>query len=148
MQKNKTIKKISGEILIYLYAIQRCDYGKLDIQNFDFYYGGDHGIYLSNKEKHKSELATKYKDIDLFNALKYLQQKEFVRFAGNGQTNMGESFIVLEVTDLGIDIVEGVEKEIGKDKFQIVFNFELNLQSLLKIENNFDIDSLIKASVL
>ncbi|MCK5589250.1 MAG: hypothetical protein KAI16_02990 [Candidatus Pacebacteria bacterium] len=147
--KHKTIQNIAGEILLYFYVLKTKKYQELQKQTFDFFTNDhDKGIILKNKENKKNELVDKYSDTDLYNALKYLQNKNFVFFANGGNYMGGEAFHVIELTDLGIDIIENVEKVGGDKKFIQIFNLNLNVESLLKIENDFTIESIIKASIL
>ncbi len=143
-KKEKTIKEIAGEILLYFYVLQRKNYSELEKQQFNFLIRN--GIKLENKTK--NELTEKYSDSDLYNALRYLENKNFVQFAKNGETNIEKAFVVIELTADGMDIIEGVKRGDGKSIYKTTFNFNLNIDSLLKLENNINLESIIKASLI
>lgn len=150
----KTIKTISGEILLYLYLLQRQDVGKLKGQmlHFGLWHNptASEGAQMSNRSK--SIFNTKdfdaYTDNDLYNALVYLYDSSLVDYS-ESKDNTGSHFLNLKVTSYGVDIIEGIERgEEERKIFNVTFNFnvtnDVTVESLLKAE----FGSLFKASVL
>ena len=144
----KPIKKIAGDILLLLYAIQR-ERGSLDTEIISF------DRDTKNKaELEKSKLGKKLLEItegsivDTYNAIRYLEEGYFLSFKESND-NMTYNFLNPRVTKIGIDIVEGIEQsEKERNEFYITFNIKLadniNLESLIKNE----IGSLIKGSLI
>ncbi|MCD6410390.1 hypothetical protein J7K92_00375 [bacterium] len=134
----KPIKKIAGDILLLLYALQR-KRGSLDAEIISF----DRDMN-SKAELEKSELGKKLLKVaaesitDVYNAMRYLEEGCFISFKESND-NMTYYFFNLRVTKSGIDIVEGIERgEKERKEFHITFNIKLadnvNLESLIKNE--------------
>jgi hypothetical protein len=139
-----SIKTISGEILLYLYLLQRQDVGKL--KNVMLSFGmwhlpeGKNGAVLD----HRSETIFKitdfdaYSDNDLYNALVYLYDSGLIDYR-DSKDNTGSHFLNLKVTSSGIDMVESIDRGAEEKKnFNVTFNFnitnDVTVESLLKTE--------------
>jgi hypothetical protein len=141
------IKKISGDLLLLLYTLQR------KVQIFDFtilqfefsgtqLLGDGHSIRLEDNSglAHSLLEVTNGCHEDAYNALQYLHEKGFITFreepVGSGTNLINE----LRVSAGGIDIIEGIERgEKEKKAFTITFN--------IKVDNTFNVESLIKAEL-
>jgi len=144
----KPIKEISGEILLYFYAIYRKDANKLKNANLFFRYPD---FELENKDTiiKKFNQSKKYSNQDLFNALIYLGDKKFINFQKGRYMDGREQIVAIKLTSSGIDIIEGIERgKKERERINITFNFnitnETTVESLLKA--NFG--SLFKTSIL
>lgn len=150
------IKKISGEILLYLYLLQRQDVGKL--KNATLSFGLWHkpknsegsGAQLDRRPQSIFQVSDfdAYSDNDLYNALVYLYDSGLIDYK-NSQDNTGSNLFNLKVTASGVDIIEGIERGAEEKKiFNMTFNFnitnDVTVESLLKAE----FGSLIKASLM
>lgn len=133
-----TIKQTAGKVLLSLYALQLDNPVKLEQSQILF-------IYLS---KPKLEADKWLKDILhsitesdalLLNAFNYLLGKGLIANR-NAKGSMGSlSLRGLHLTDMGIDVIEGVEQgtegqKIVKSLFSFNFNANISLDSLLKAE--------------
>ena len=110
-----SIKKISGEILLYFYILQRQDVGKLKSLMLNF------RIYNQLDEQNGAKLDRRdggifgindfkdYTDNDIYNALVYLYDSGLIDF-NDSRDNTGSNLINLKVTSGGIDIVENIDK--------------------------------------
>lgn len=149
-----SIKKIAGEILLYLYLLQRQDVGKLKSEILSF------GIWHIPPEKQGAQLERRsetlfkvsdfdsYTDNDLYNALVYLYDSSLIDYTDSRDT-FGSHFVNLKVTSLGTDIIEGIDRGPEEKKvFNVTFNFnitnDVTVESLLKAE----FGSLIKGSLI
>lgn len=148
------IKKIAGEIILYLYLLQRQDVAKLKGQmlNFGLWHQptGASGAQLNNRTDTIFAVCDfdAYTDNDLYNALVYLYDSGLIEYK-DSKDNTGSHFFNLKVTSYGIDMVEGIERgEEEKKIFNMTFNFnitnDVTIESLLKAE----FGSLFKASVM
>ena len=145
----KPIKKIAGELLLYLYSIQRND-ASLLLEILSFNRDRDGKINLSEGSKLVENILkiTNKSSIDVFNALNYLSGKYFISFSYSENTG-GYLFNSIRVTSNGTDIIEGIERgPKEKKEFNINFNIKLadniNVESLLKAE----LGSLFKAALI
>ena len=142
-----SLKKIAGDILLILYFLQRqhgyCDGGIISIDR-----------KMDNPEAlEKSTLGAKLikngrSVADVYNALRYLQEKDFVSLSENND-NQTFNIFDLRVSAGGIDIIEGIVRgPEERQQFYITFNIKLtdsiNIETLIKNE----IGSLFKASVI
>lgn len=150
----KTIKTISGEILLYLYLLQRQNVGELKGQMLSFGLwhnsASNEGACLNKRSGtiFGSKDFDAYTDNDLYNALVYLGDSSLIDFT-DSKDNTGSHFFNLKVTSHGVDIIEGIERgEEERNVFNVTFNFnvtnDVTVESLLKAE----FGSLFKASVL
>lgn len=151
-----TIKKTAGEILLYLYLLQRQDMVKIKsaILHFNLWHkiqdSEGSGAQLERRPEtifHISDFDS-YTDNDLYNALVYLYDSGLINYR-DSQDTMGSCLFNLKVTAQGIDIIEAIERgEKEKRNFNVTFNFnitnDVTIESLLKAE----LGSFIKASVL
>lgn len=149
------IKTIAGKILLYFYSIQRIDYAKLHdlmlaFQMRHFSNPNEHSPKMErgNNEVIENLLKISNNDNDIYNALKYLQGGGFIEMS-DSKDNVGDHFLNFNVTNYGIDIIEGIERgDEEKRVFNINFNIKVadtvNIESLLKAE----VGSLIKTSLL
>jgi hypothetical protein len=135
----KSLKKISGDVLLFLYFLQR-RYGYCDDGILSF----DRKMQIEEQLKN-SKLGSKIIELtensipDAFGAIKYLEEKGFISF-NESIDNMTYHFINIRVTAYGIDIIEGIERgEEEKKEFHINFN--------IKLAENINIDSLIKGEI-
>lgn len=150
------IKKIAGEILLYLYLLQRQDIGKLKNARLSF------GLWHRTKESESSgaQLDRRpqtifqvkdfdaYSDNDLYNALVYLYDSGLIDYK-DSPDNTGSNLFNFKVTASGVDIIEGIERGAEEKRvFNMTFNFnitnDVTVESLLKAE----FGSLIKASLI
>jgi hypothetical protein len=149
-----SIKKISGEILLYFYLLQRQDVGKLRDSMLSFGLRhmptGKEGAQLERRSDSVFKINDfdTYSDNDLYNALEYLYDAGLVDYK-DSRDNVGSHFINLKVTAYGVDMVESIERGPEEKRvFNTTFNFnitnDVTVESLLKAE----FGSLIKASLL
>lgn len=149
-----SIKKIAGEILLYLYILQRQDIGKLKNAMLSFALWhlpeGKEGAQLDRRSETILGVSDfdAYTDNDLYNALSYLYESALIDFR-DSRDSAGSHLINLKVTSHGIDMVEGIERGPEEKRvFNTTFNFnitnDVTVESLLKAE----FGSLIKASLL
>ncbi len=135
----KSLKRISGDILLLLYFLQRqegyCDDGILSF---------DRKMKVI-EELNKSKLGNKIIELtknsipDAFGAIRYLEEKGFISF-NESDDNMTYHFLNIRVTAYGIDIIEGIERgKEEKHEFHVTFN--------IKLAENINIDSLIKGEI-
>ncbi len=149
-----TIKKISGEILLYLYLIQRQDAGKL--KNIMLTFGTralpDRKSTLQLDSRSESVFKINdfdfYSDNDIYNALVYLYDSSLIEYK-ESRYNTGLHLINFKVTSSGINIVESIERGSGeRQNFNMTFNFNIKnnvtVESLLKTK----FESIFKASAL
>jgi len=148
----KNIKKIAGNILLYLYTRKRKKGFEDDIQIQFEHAHGDKIVSFIPKNGNKLE-----KDLfnisdkqapNLYNALQYLDETGFV-FCKTSLSTGGTIFYNLHITAIGIDIVEGVDNtEESRNEFNMTFNINLaeniNLESLIKTE----LDSIVKLALI
>lgn len=144
----KSIKKIAGDLLIYLYSFQRENAFSLEalVLNFNL----ENGVNMTDRSKF-GEVVIKIADNssnDAYNAFKYLFESGFINYKVSTETR-SSSIYHINLTSAGIDIIEGIERGAKeKDKFNITFNIKLaetiNIESLIKTE----LGSLIKTSLL
>ena len=145
----KPIKEIAGEILLFFYALQRKNaFPIMEIVRFS-------GIHNNNISigRGESSFIKDLKNIsssasDIYNALRYLEEKRFIDFRESNDTG-GDVFHSIRVTAYGVDIIEGIEREEEeRKKFYITFNIKLaeniNVESLIKTK----LESLVKASLM
>lgn len=157
MNKNqfKPIKTIAGEILLYFYFLQRKNITDLSAEVLSFFFKRTpentlDGIVIPDRDKtfFNNEKFSEYTDVDIFNALIYLNDSYFITYS-ESKTTAGSHIHNMKVTSKGIDLIEGIER--GKEEqneFNVTFNFNvqnnITVESLLKVE----LGSLIKASLL
>jgi len=147
----KLIKTIAGEILLYLYWIQRKDYNRINdiILEFNLYRPVDGEILVRRNESIFSiNKFIECSDNDLYNAIIYLRDSQLIEY-NESKDNCGVNMASFEVTSNGVDLIEGIERgEKEKRDFNIIFNFnitnDITVESLLKME----LGSLIKNSIL
>ena len=151
----KPIKTIAGEILLYFYFLQRKNITDLNMQIIGFYYKRTDknkldGIVIPDRDKtiFNNEKFSEYTDVDIFNALIYLNDSYFITYS-ESKTTTGSHIHNIKVTASGIDLIEGIERGQDEQKvFNVTFNFNVQnnvtVESLLKAE----LGSIFKASVL
>ena len=143
-----TIKETAGKLLLALYSLQIknpivLQDMQLNIAVSDRYEGGRTPPYFLHEEEYPlpqilHQISTN--DSLLYNALHYLLGKSLINFVNTDsfRANASEDYFGLHLTDLGIDVVEGVNQgDEQKKRFSSLFNITVN--------NN--VDSLIKAEV-
>lgn len=149
----KTIKTISGLILLYFYYLHRTNPDQLDslMINYNKYSKEiREGVSVDNDLYEKLKELTENNNIDLINSLEYLSEKNFIRYADSKPDLSGNTAIYsISITSIGVDIIENIElgsqeKKNFEVNFNITVNNNFNIESLLKAE----LGSLIKASVL
>lgn len=149
-----SIKKISGEILLYFYILQRQDVAKLKgaILSFGIWHLPENqdGAKLDRRSESifNIEDFSNYTDSDLYNALVYLYDSGLIEYR-DSKDNTGSNFINLRITSGGIDIVESIDRgQEEKNNFNLTFNFnitnEVTVESLLRAE----FGALIKNSLI
>jgi len=146
----RSVKKISGDLLLYFYAVQR----KRGIANGDiirFSHFGDGEITELNCDESLKKAVMKISNAslsDAFNAFSYLKEKGFIDSKWSPDSG-GDNIFNLRVSAYGIDIVEGIERgPEERNQFNLTFNFKLadniKVESLIKNE----LQSLVKASLI
>jgi len=149
------IKTIAGKILLYFYSIQRSDYAKLHdfVLKFQMRHFSDKNekspkVIHKDNEIVQNLLKIARDDNNVYNALKYLEDKGFIEMSKSSD-NVSDNLLNFSVSSVGIDIIEGIER--GKEEkreFNIIFNIKvadnINIESLIKAE----LGSLIKASLV
>jgi hypothetical protein len=142
-----SLKKIAGDVLLILYALQRrlgyCDDGVVSFER-----RMDNRAALEQSPLGNRLLQTCSSVADVYNALRYLDEKAFISFTESCD-NMAYQFFNIRVIAGGVDIIEGIERgEAEREQFFITFNIKLadtiNVESLMKNE----IGSIFKASVI
>lgn len=132
------IKQISGKILLALYVVQLDNPIKLERAQ----------IVFQNESKPKLEADGWLKNIlheisdndaMLYNSFNYLLSKGLVANKNTKGIMGGLLLLGLHITDIGIDIIEGVdqgstEQKVVKSLFNFNFNTNVTLDSLLKAE--------------
>ncbi len=137
-----TIKEIAGKILLYLYAEERMNLlvsrnRKLNIENNRekkiIELSGDEVLVKSLGEISKSAN-------DIFLAFNYLVAKKFIWVNEDKDGKGSISYRRMGLEPEGIDIIEGIDRGSSEKKeFNVTFN--------INVENNMNVDSLIKANV-
>ena len=130
-----SIKKDAGNLLLHIYL------SKIKGERFSL----TEMIKIDDLKK-----QTEWDDVRFYNAIEYLDNKQFIKtnnYYGSitqGSERIGPSnnktsdfkndfkWMIHNITDKGIDIVERVEKE--DSKFNIIFNFNFKWESLIKGE--------------
>ena len=145
----KPIKKIAGELLIYLYNRERSEAFALKSAMLRFN-DALTTVSLEGKDEFTKVLlyAANDSSADAYNALEYLSEQMFIE-ARASRDSGGVMMHGFHVTSRGVDIIEGIEQDQQlRNQFNITFNFKLaeniNVDALVKNE----IESLVKASVL
>jgi len=146
----QNIKKIAGDILLYLYKIQR---EKAFMASYEILHFGKHeneGINLSGDTEFSKSILKISASLpaDAYNALSYLKDHCFIELKEHPNTG-GVVISNIIVTAEGFDIIEGIEREEeARQTFTVTFNIKLadniNVESLIKNE----VGSILKASVL
>jgi len=145
----KPIKKIAGELLLYFYTLQRKQGIPIaEHVRFKNHWGGPISVTGDGSFEKTILKIGNGSDIDVFNAINYLLEKNFIDCKASTDTG-GYSYIWLKVSAFGIDIIEGIERsKEAKNEFSVNFNIKLadniNIDSLIKNE----LGSLIKASLI
>lgn len=145
----KNIKTIAGDILLYLYKQQR---EKAFIATYEILrFGKDNSsVVLSSDTKFSESILriSSRSSADAYNALSYLENGYFITLSKSKNTG-GVLINQIHVTDRGIDIIEGIEREQeARRTFSMTFNIKLadtiNVESLIKNE----LGSLLKVSAI
>jgi hypothetical protein len=149
-----SIKKISGEMLLYLYLLQRQDVGRL--KNAMIRFGlwhlpeGQEGALMEHRSQTIMGISDfdAYSDNDLYNALTYLHDSDMIGYSESKDSH-GSILLNLRVSARGIDMVESIDMGAEEKKhFNVTFNFnitnEITVESLLKAE----FGPIFKASLL
>ncbi len=140
------IKTIAGKMLLVFYALQRENPISLQDEIVSIVtHSSDKDQKIPKFDSEKSDLIDKMhrittSDSDLYSAFHFLLDKGFITFTNQNshKTMGGENYFGLRLTDLGFDVVEGVEQnKENQKKFFALFN----------IKANMTIDSLVKAEV-
>lgn len=144
----KAIKKISGDILLILYVLQR-KRRTIEGESISFNRNMNDKDDLEYTEIGRILLsATNSRIADIYNVFNYLFEKRFINFDIIHDSE-NYTYTNIRVTANGTDIIEGIERgEKEKQEIHINFNIKLadsvNLESLIKNE----VGSLIKASLI
>lgn len=150
------IKTIAGEVLLYFYLLQRRNVTDLKyaMLNFRLRLSPEtkiEGIEMQDRKISilKEEKFDPYSDVDLFNAVTYLNELGLISYEEMKDVSGGSHINELKITARGIDLVEGIERgKQEKREFNITFNFniknDVTVESLLKAE----FGSIFKASLL
>lgn len=132
---------ISGQILLYFYYLQRTRPEILANWMVDFNIYNNTGTKKTESEIGKALSFISNSDLDIFNSLKYLIEKGYISTGKESKTLDGnETIFDIKLTASGIDIIEGIER--GNDEKKI-FNLTFNIN----VENNMNIEGLIKAEL-
>lgn len=140
------IKTVAGRLLLFLYLVQRKRPHLLQNTVFEFITRTTDGIdqntnnfQIENKDIKKGINSVSKNSLDLYNAFKYLIEKHFIT-ATWSVSNTTDLFAVVMVVADGVDVIEGVEKSTKQRKeFNVIFN--------LNIENNLNVESLLKTQL-
>lgn len=136
-----TIKEIAGKVLLYLYEIQREQPAKLlfIVIEFDELPGGRFSLNCSENKIKTALLKISENPNDIYNAHRYLVDKNFIQSSEQAMAGSG-AYIGCLLTDHGVDIIESIERgNEEKARFNLTFN--------IKVENNMNVESLIKANL-
>lgn len=141
------IKTIAGEIILYFYLLQRKNVTDLHyaILNFRLKLTPEtkiDGIEMQDRNTSilKEEKFNAYSDVDLFNALTYLNELSLISYEEIKDISGGSHINQLKITAQGIDLIEGIERgQQEKREFNITFNFN--------IKNDVTVESLLKAEL-
>lgn len=134
-----TIKQTSGKILLALYVVQLDNPVKLERAQIIFQKAS------RPKLEADSWLKTIFHEISdndamLYNSFNYLLNKRLIANKNTKGIMGGLLLLGLHITDIGIDIIEGVEQGPVEQKVvKSLFNFSF--------KSNVTIDSLVKAEV-
>jgi len=147
----KPIKKIAGEVLIYLYDRQRKEAFALSYDAMLRFESVNSQVVLHGAGKFEKVLlhAANSQASDAYNALDYLQGYSFIEFIASHASGGSVTMHNFHVLQPGIDIIEGIEQDDeSRHSFNVTFNFKLadniNIEALIKNE----VESLIKASIM
>ncbi len=149
-----SIKTISGEILLYMYLLQRQDVGKLksSVISFQMWHlpEGQEGAQMERRLDTIFKISDfdEYSDNDIYNALVYLHDSSLIEY-NDSNDSAGSNLLNLKVTSFGIDMVESIDRgDEEKKNFNVTFNFniknDVTVESLLKAE----FGAIFKASLL
>ena len=98
----------------------------------------ERGAALTSDKKWlvKDLLGINNTSLDLLNAFIFLHNKGFIKSKERVSTG-ARIYVEIQITDTGIDIVEGVERgRDGKQDFETTFN--------IKVDDGSDVDGLVK----
>ncbi|MFZ1301864.1 MAG: hypothetical protein WAQ27_04815 [Candidatus Microsaccharimonas sp.] len=137
-----TIKETAGKVLLYFYQLQRTvplsmpyrQLGFIDKKN-----GG--GVFLTSDKKWLTSnlLDINPSSTDIFNAYLFLRNKGYIE-SRERTTAEARIYVGIQLTDLGIDMVEGIENgDIGKQDFAAAFN--------IKVDSSMDIEAVIQQNL-
>lgn len=146
-RKLETIKEISGRILLYFYYLKREDSEYFKLRSLTLHIeftdytdpNKPTSLKINNSDISEKIRTLVPKDLDIYNSLIYLKDKNFLNFTKK-VIKSREALTSFEVTSDGLDIIEGVERGEGERKeFKVNFNLNVN--------NNFNVESLLKAEI-
>ena len=140
--KMSTVKELSGRLLLFLYKLQR-EGEPLTCQIQ--WHNKEDWVHSGKKMESNNQLLQRLLRVvngsenDLYNALKYLEEKKFIDLDYVSRGSMvGPISRSFRVTASGTDIIEGIEQDDGsRQKFHSLFNIIVNVdnvESLIKSE--------------
>ncbi len=130
----RSVKEISGAMLLVLYKLQRENPTSLGTAEIIFDLRGNKlQVRMDKKLKQYFQQITD-SDNDTYNSVKYLLDKGFIARTKTRGIMGGEFIYGPYVTALGIDIIEGVDRKENNTQKEFGVTFNFNLESLVKIE--------------
>ena len=134
-----TIKETAGKVALYLYQLQRTVPSGMRQRQLGFLERKDGGgLALTSDKKWltKDLLDINPTVADLLNAFMFLRDKRYIQ-SEERATSAARIYVGIQLTGLGIDIIEGVERDRdGKKAFTETFN--------IVVDDNVNIERLVK----
>jgi len=133
-----TIKETAGKILLYFYQLQRTVPASMPYRQVVFIDKPDGTVSLTTDKKWLTNDLSDInrKSADVYNAFHFLVNKKFLQVRERS-TSGTHIFVAIKVSDVGIDLIEGVETgSEGQQAFTTTFN--------ISAEGATDVDSFIK----
>lgn len=136
-----TIKETAGKVLLYFYQLQRTD--PLSMQNRQLAFISKKGTgvaFTSDKKPFAKDLLDLNPNAtDFFNAFLFLVDKKFIVTSERVNAH-ARVFVGAQVTDKGIDVIEGIE---GSDRNREFFEDNFNIS----VSKGTTIDSLVRTQL-
>jgi hypothetical protein len=136
-----TIKETAGKVLLYFYQLQRTDPLSMPYRQLAFISKKGVGVAFTSDKKPfaKDLLDLNPNSTDFFNAFLFLVDKGFIVTEERANAH-ARVFLGAQVTDKGIDVIEGVE---GSDRSREHFEDSFNI----KVTKGTTIDSLVRSQL-
>lgn len=136
-----TIKETAGKVLLYFYQLQRTDPLSMQYRQLAFISKKGAGVAFTSDKKPfaKDLLDLNPNATDFFNAFLFLVDKKFIVTEERANAH-ARVFVGAQVTDKGIDVIEGIE---GSDRNREFFEDNFNIS----VSKGTTIDSLVRAQL-